>query len=202
MGIGGGGGGGGYRVFPLHFFGQGWEEKGKPRLTAGRRSRQAFDAAEAVEGVWSVWGEWSECTQTCGVGVSERSRKCLPPPPPQTPLSHSPPNWGGYNPGWAGGPVISAMRPFYPSRYAGQQPPYYPPLHLGQSEPGAAAVPGHGAQSRAGGRSRAGNPAGEPRLRIPTGLPPGQSGSPLYPSTAHPTMLNPAATTNRNRGGS
>uniref|UniRef100_A0A672G1W4 Uncharacterized protein n=1 Tax=Salarias fasciatus TaxID=181472 RepID=A0A672G1W4_SALFA len=58
-------------------------------------SRQVFEA-EPVEGVWSVWGDWSECTQTCGVGVSQRSRKCLPPPPPQAPpYSLSPPNWAG-----------------------------------------------------------------------------------------------------------
>ena len=108
--------------------------------TAGRRSRQAFDSAEAVEGVWSDWGEWSECSQTCGVGVSERSRNCLPPLPPQTPpLSHSPPNWGGYIPGGGGGgggPVISAMRPFYPSRYPGQHPPYYPASVPANQSPG------------------------------------------------------------------
>uniref|UniRef100_A0A4W6FR92 PLAC domain-containing protein n=1 Tax=Lates calcarifer TaxID=8187 RepID=A0A4W6FR92_LATCA len=52
-----------------------------------------------------------ECSQTCGVGVSQRSRKCLPPPPPQSPpLSHSPPNWAGYLPRGIGGPVISPAR--------------------------------------------------------------------------------------------
>ncbi|CAL8359785.1 unnamed protein product [Arctogadus glacialis] len=107
------------------------------KKTAGRRSRQAFDSAEAVEGVWSDWGEWSECSQPCGVGVSERSRNCLSPPPPQTPsLSHSPPNWGGYIPGGGGGPVISAMRPFYPSRYPGEHPPYYPPSNPANQSPG------------------------------------------------------------------
>ncbi|CAL8247271.1 unnamed protein product [Lota lota] len=107
------------------------------KKTGGRRSRQVFDSTEAVEGVWSVWGEWSECSQTCGVGVSERSRNCLPSPPPQTPpLSHSPPSWGGYIPGGGGGPVISAMRPFYPSRYPGQHPPYYPPSISANQSPG------------------------------------------------------------------
>ncbi|XP_068591440.1 thrombospondin type-1 domain-containing protein 4 isoform X3 [Cebidichthys violaceus] len=94
--------------------------KGK---VAGRRSRQVFEA-EPVEGVWSVWGEWSDCSQTCGVGVSQRSRKCLPPPPP---LSHSPPNWSGYLPGGIGGPVISPVRPFYPPRYPGQHQPHHSP---------------------------------------------------------------------------
>lgn len=94
---------------------------------AGRRSRQVFEV-DPVEGVWSVWGDWSECSQTCGVGVSQRSRKCLPPPPPQTPpLSHSPPNWAGYLPGGIGGPVISPVRPYYPPNYPGQHPPYHSP---------------------------------------------------------------------------
>uniref|UniRef100_A0A7N6AA71 PLAC domain-containing protein n=1 Tax=Anabas testudineus TaxID=64144 RepID=A0A7N6AA71_ANATE len=89
------------------------------RQVSGRRSRQVFEA-EHVEGVWSVWGEWSQCSQTCGVGVSQRRRTCLPPPPPQTPpLSHSPPNWAGYLPGGIGGPVISPVRPYYPPRYPG-----------------------------------------------------------------------------------
>ncbi|KAK1896055.1 ADAMTS-like protein 4, partial [Dissostichus eleginoides] len=44
--------------------------------------RKVFEA-EPVEGVWSDWEEWSGCSQTCGVGVSQRSRTCLPPPPQQ-----------------------------------------------------------------------------------------------------------------------
>lgn len=102
--------------------------KAAKKKVAGRRSRQVFEA-EPVEGVWSVWGEWSECSQTCGVGVSQRSRKCLPPPPPQAPpLSHSPPNWAGYLPGDVRGPVsprISPVRPYYPPRYPTQHQPYH-----------------------------------------------------------------------------
>ncbi|CAB1334519.1 unnamed protein product, partial [Coregonus sp. 'balchen'] len=84
------------------------------------------------EGVWSAWGEWSGCSQSCGVGVSQRTRKCEAPPRPQTsPLSHSPPNWGGssFLPGGAGSPnhgsVISAIRPFYPPHYSSNQPSQY-----------------------------------------------------------------------------
>lgn len=110
--------------------------KAAKRKVAGRRSRQVFDA-EPVEGVWSVWGEWSECSQTCSVGVSQRSRKCLPPPPPQNPpLSHSPPNWAGYVPGGIGGPVISPLRPFYSPRYPGQHQPYHSPSIPTHHNPG------------------------------------------------------------------
>ncbi|KAG7237683.1 hypothetical protein INR49_032129 [Caranx melampygus] len=110
--------------------------KAAKRKVAGRRSRQVFEA-EPVEGVWSVWGEWSECSQTCGIGISQRSRRCLPPPTPQSPpLSHSPPNWAGYLPGGIGGPVISPVRPFYPPRYPGQHPPYRPPPISSNHNPG------------------------------------------------------------------
>ena len=28
---------------------------------------------------WTNWGEWSECTQTCGGGMTKRSRQCVVP---------------------------------------------------------------------------------------------------------------------------
>lgn len=94
---------------------------------ARRRSRQVFEE-EPVDGVWSAWGEWAECSQSCGVGVAQRSRKCLPPPPSHTPpLSQAPPNWAGYLPGGIGGPVLSHARPYYTPRYPGQHQPYRTP---------------------------------------------------------------------------
>ncbi|XP_061885653.1 thrombospondin type-1 domain-containing protein 4 [Entelurus aequoreus] len=90
------------------------------RKVSGRRSRQVFEA-EPVEGVWSFWGEWSECTQTCGVGISQRTRKCLP-PPQTSPVAFPQPSWAGYVPG---GPVIASMRPYQPSR---QHTPLHSPL--------------------------------------------------------------------------
>ncbi|XP_063296003.1 ADAMTS-like protein 4 [Pelobates fuscus] len=32
-----------------------------------------------ITGTWSSWGPWSSCSQTCGLGVLERSRSCLAP---------------------------------------------------------------------------------------------------------------------------
>ncbi|XP_012721199.2 thrombospondin type-1 domain-containing protein 4 [Fundulus heteroclitus] len=111
--------------------------KAAKRKVVGRRSRQVLEA-EPVDGVWSVWGEWSECSQSCGVGVSQRSRKCLPPPPssPTLPLSFAPPNWAGYYPGSVRGPLTSPGSPYYPPRYPGQRPSYHPPSVSRSHNPG------------------------------------------------------------------
>lgn len=99
--------------------------KAAKRKVASRISRQTFEP-DSVEGVWSVWGEWSECSQTCGVGISQRSRKCSPPPHPQTPAL-SPPNWAGYLPGAVRGPVISPVNPYRSPHYPGQHSSYHSP---------------------------------------------------------------------------
>ncbi|XP_057196265.1 ADAMTS-like protein 4 [Triplophysa rosa] len=83
------------------------------KQVTGRRSRQAEE--EGLEGVWGPWSEWVECSQTCGVGVSERRRQCMP--PPQTP----PLVWN--RPAYPG--VISAVRPYYNSLYPGNESPPY-----------------------------------------------------------------------------
>ncbi|KAL2084717.1 hypothetical protein ACEWY4_020235 [Coilia grayii] len=98
---------------------------------AGRRSRQA--EVEELEGVWSPWGEWEECSQSCGVGVSERRRRCLP--PPQT----LPQTWPGpaYLPPVVPNqsPVISALRPYHPSIYPPNELPRYGGAGLGSRQP-------------------------------------------------------------------
>ncbi|XP_017537303.1 thrombospondin type-1 domain-containing protein 4 isoform X1 [Pygocentrus nattereri] len=88
---------------------------------SGRRSRQVEE--EGLEGVWSPWSEWAECSQSCGLGVSERRRRCMPPPQPPRQAWSGPP----YLPSGASShsPVISAVRPYYHSLYPGNEPPQY-----------------------------------------------------------------------------
>ncbi|KAM8920951.1 ADAMTS-like protein 4 [Pelodytes ibericus] len=50
--------------------------------TSQRSPRQALEdgaATNKISGTWSSWGPWSSCSQSCGVGVLERSRTCLSP---------------------------------------------------------------------------------------------------------------------------
>ncbi|XP_035242182.1 ADAMTS-like protein 4 [Anguilla anguilla] len=109
------------------------------KQAAGRKSRQALER-EAQEGVWGPWTTWTDCSQSCGVGVSERRRQCLPPPRiPQT--------WGAPSflpqglPNHT--PVISAIRPYYPSQYpdpsqfgGGERPPFFTPALRPNQNPG------------------------------------------------------------------
>ncbi|KAM9766168.1 thrombospondin type-1 domain-containing protein 4 isoform 2-T3 [Menidia menidia] len=60
-----------------------------------------------VRGSWGVWGPWSACSRTCGKGVQEQTRPCLP---VQT---QYPPSGAGVQP-QRPGHVISALRPSSP----------------------------------------------------------------------------------------
>lgn len=77
----------------------------------GRRPRQT--EVVGLEGVWGPWSEWAECSQSCGVGVTERRRQCVP--PAQT--------WSrpGYLPSGASShtPLLPPNVPYYPSSYPG-----------------------------------------------------------------------------------
>ncbi|XP_076851146.1 thrombospondin type-1 domain-containing protein 4-like isoform X2 [Brachyhypopomus gauderio] len=55
-------------------------------------------------GSWGSWGSWGECSRSCGGGVQEQSRPCLP-------------VGGAYPPKQDSGQVVSASRPSVPLRH-------------------------------------------------------------------------------------
>ncbi|XP_026858903.2 ADAMTS-like protein 4 [Electrophorus electricus] len=97
------------------------EEDKSEKQVSRRRSRQVEE--DGPEGLWSPWSDWGTCSQSCGVGVSERRRHCMPPPQPPAQT------WGGPAYVMSGvvnhSPVISAIRPYYPSTYPGNEPPQF-----------------------------------------------------------------------------
>lgn len=156
-------------------------DKAEKQVT-GRRSRQAEE--EGLEGVWGPWSDWAECSQSCGVGVSERRRQCMPPP-------HTPPVvWSrpAYLPQGVPNhtPVISAVRPHYNSLYPGnesppygagvaERPPFYsPPLPANQN-PGLPLY-----RNEAGG-------AGPAQFGPPNQEPVSVYRSPLFPGSSSPS---------------
>uniref|UniRef100_H3AIB5 ADAMTS like 4 n=1 Tax=Latimeria chalumnae TaxID=7897 RepID=H3AIB5_LATCH len=53
-----------------------------------RKSRQVVEQDGArIPGIWSAWSAWSSCSQSCGVGIMERRRTCLPPSDRMNPYS-------------------------------------------------------------------------------------------------------------------
>uniref|UniRef100_A0A672ZJR7 PLAC domain-containing protein n=1 Tax=Sphaeramia orbicularis TaxID=375764 RepID=A0A672ZJR7_9TELE len=79
-------------------------------LRSLNKPQQEFRAEHGeVQGSWGAWGSWSTCSRTCGTGVQEQSRPCLPVYTP--PQYH--PRRAGVNPEQPGR-VISALRPTVP----------------------------------------------------------------------------------------
>ncbi|CAJ1048758.1 thrombospondin type-1 domain-containing protein 4-like [Xyrichtys novacula] len=68
--------------------------------------QQEFRAEHGqIQGSWGAWGPWSTCSRTCGKGVQEQSRPCLP--------LYTPSRRAGV-PTQQQGHVISALRPTVP----------------------------------------------------------------------------------------
>ncbi|XP_049909620.1 thrombospondin type-1 domain-containing protein 4-like isoform X2 [Epinephelus moara] len=80
------------------------------KVTERAEPQQEFRAEHGeIHGSWGAWGAWSTCSQTCGKGVEEQSRPCLPVYTP----SQYPSRRGGVQPQQPGH-VISALRPTVP----------------------------------------------------------------------------------------
>uniref|UniRef100_A0A8C4R8E7 ADAMTS/ADAMTS-like cysteine-rich domain-containing protein n=1 Tax=Eptatretus burgeri TaxID=7764 RepID=A0A8C4R8E7_EPTBU len=43
-----------------------------------RTRRESISPTKDIPGTWGGWGPWSACTRTCGSGVAEQTRPCLP----------------------------------------------------------------------------------------------------------------------------
>uniref|UniRef100_A0A3P8SH39 Thrombospondin type 1 domain containing 4 n=1 Tax=Amphiprion percula TaxID=161767 RepID=A0A3P8SH39_AMPPE len=72
--------------------------------------QQEFRAEHVeVQGSWGTWGSWSTCSRTCGKGVQEQTRPCLP---LYTPSQY--PSRAVGVPPQQPGQVISALRPTVP----------------------------------------------------------------------------------------
>ncbi|XP_068612868.1 thrombospondin type-1 domain-containing protein 4-like [Brachionichthys hirsutus] len=85
------------------------QEAGQRKVTQTAEHQQEFRAEHGeIHGSWGTWGSWSTCSQTCGRGVQQQSRPCLPVyTQAQYPRrAHPYPE----QPGW----VISALRPSVP----------------------------------------------------------------------------------------
>ncbi|KAI5106007.1 thrombospondin type-1 domain-containing protein 4-like isoform X1 [Silurus meridionalis] len=81
------------------------------KTVIGRRPRQT--EAVWLEGVWGAWSDWAECSQSCGMGVTERRRQCVQPPQTWNGPSYLPPGVSSHN------PLLPPHMPYYPSSYPG-----------------------------------------------------------------------------------
>lgn len=68
-------------------------------------------------GSWGSWGPWSSCSRSCGGGVQEQNRPCLPSYTPSMGAAAYPSRPGGHHPQHPNqnpGHVVSALRPTVP----------------------------------------------------------------------------------------
>ncbi|MED6231969.1 hypothetical protein ATANTOWER_016177 [Ataeniobius toweri] len=76
-------------------------------------SQQEFRAEYGeIQGAWGTWGAWSSCSRTCGKGVQEQMRPCLPV------YTQSPPRGAAVQPQQPGH-VISALKPVASTHHNG-----------------------------------------------------------------------------------
>ncbi|XP_035595858.2 thrombospondin type-1 domain-containing protein 4-like [Oncorhynchus keta] len=76
--------------------------------------QEAGGVQGGAPGSWGSWGPWSSCSRSCGGGVQEQNRPCLPSHTPSMGAVAYPSRPDGHHPNQNPGHVVSALRPTVP----------------------------------------------------------------------------------------
>ncbi|KAG7335489.1 hypothetical protein KOW79_000182 [Hemibagrus wyckioides] len=156
------------------------------KTAIGRRPRQTEGVG--LEGVWGPWSEWAECSQSCGMGVTERRRQCIAPPQTWSGSSYLPSSGSSHN------PLQPPHMPYYPSSYPGNDR-LYPanqspglPLYRDTPEGVGQELPNHAPPLY---RPDVGPPNHAPPLYRPDVGPPNNAPSLYRPDVGPPNHASP-----------
>ncbi|XP_070985767.1 thrombospondin type-1 domain-containing protein 4-like [Oncorhynchus clarkii lewisi] len=78
------------------------------------KQQEAGGVQGGAPGSWGSWGPWSSCSRSCGGGVQEQNRPCLPSHTPSMGAVAYPSRPDGHHPNQNPGHVVSALRPTVP----------------------------------------------------------------------------------------
>uniref|UniRef100_A0A8C7G6Y3 Thrombospondin type 1 domain containing 4 n=1 Tax=Oncorhynchus kisutch TaxID=8019 RepID=A0A8C7G6Y3_ONCKI len=76
--------------------------------------QEAGGVQGGAPGSWGSWGPWSSCSRSCGGGVQEQNRPCLPSHTPSMGAVAYPSRPDGHHPNQNPRHVVSALRPTVP----------------------------------------------------------------------------------------
>ncbi|KAM9423450.1 thrombospondin type-1 domain-containing protein 4 isoform 1-T1 [Salvelinus alpinus] len=81
---------------------------------ADPQQQEAGGVQGGAPGSWGSWGPWSSCSRSCGGGVQEQNRPCLPSHTPSMGAVAYPSRPDGHHLNQNPGHVVSALRPTVP----------------------------------------------------------------------------------------
>uniref|UniRef100_A0A674AXD1 Thrombospondin type 1 domain containing 4 n=1 Tax=Salmo trutta TaxID=8032 RepID=A0A674AXD1_SALTR len=155
------------------------------------QQQEAGGVQGGAPGSWGSWGPWSSCSRSCGGGVQEQNRPCLPSHTLSMGAVDYPSRPDGHHPNQNPGHVVSALRPTVPLHRtnSGRPPPANPnPASPPRANPNS--NPNPASQPRANP-----NPASPPRAN-PNSNPNPASQPRANPNPASPPRANPNSNLN------